>query len=129
MVLGIVSRSIDTAPWAQPWFGLVVLPWLLAAWLAGAWLAPPDDSVAWGAFGGLVLLGATVAAYLVAAGELASLLLPRLAVLVIIAGPLFGATGAAIHGGPGARVIAVLTVGAAAVAQALLLFGIGPSLP
>ena len=126
MVLGIVSRAIDTASWARPWFGLVVLPWLLAAWLAGAWLARPNGSLAWGAAGGFVLLAATVAAYLAAAGDTGSTMAFRLILLAAIAGPLFGLAGAAVHHGPGGRQAAVIALVVAVVGQFLVLTFIGP---
>ena len=128
MALGIVSRAIDTASWAQPWFGLVLLPWVLAAWLAGAWLARDDGSLAWGAAAGFVLLGATVAAYQAMAGDATATLFPRLALLAVIGGPLFGAAGAAIHRTSSGRLVGVLVLVAAVVGQAALLATIGTGL-
>jgi hypothetical protein len=122
----MISRAIDTASWARPWFGLFVLPWLLAAWLAGAWLARPNGNLAWGAAGGLVLLAATTAAYLAAAGDAASTMAFRLTLLAIVAGPLFGLAGAAVHHGPGGRQLSVLALLAAVVGQAAVLTFIGP---
>jgi hypothetical protein len=126
MALGIVSRAIDTASWARPWFGLFVLPWLVAGWLAGAWLGRRDKSLAWGAAGGLVLMAATTAAYLVAAGDAAVTMAPRLIVLAIVAGPLFGVAGAAVHRGAGGRQAAMLVLVVAVVGQFLVLTFIGP---
>ena len=103
-----------------------MLPWLLAAWLAGAWLTRPHGNVAWGAAGGLVLLAATAAAYLAAAGDAAQTLAFRLVLLAIVAGPLFGVAGAAVHQGPGGRQIAVVALVAAVVGQAVVLTFIGP---
>ena len=74
----------------------------------------------------LVLLAATTAAYLAAAGEAASALAFRLTVLAVVAGPLFGLAGAAVHHGPGGRQLSVLALLAAVVGQAVVLTLIGP---
>jgi hypothetical protein len=127
--LGIVSRAVDTASWAQPWFGLVVLPWLIAAWLAGAWLGRGESGPAWGAFAGLVTLTATVGAYVALAGADGAALLPRLTSVAFIAGPAFGFAGALRHRGDRGRLISIAALAAALVGQALLLATIGPDLP
>ena len=129
MGLGSVSRAVDTASWAQPWFGLVVLPWLVASWLAGAWVGRGETGPAWGALAGLVTLTATVGAYLALAGADAAALLPRLAAVAFIAGPAFGVAGALVHHGAGARLLSFAALGAALVGQVVLLATIGPSLP
>ena len=91
--LGVLSRLTDTASWAPIWIGYVLSPWFAAAWLAGATVRIPRI----GAILGLSLLLATAATYLAMAAisgdalVLATLLIP----LALMAGPIFGAAGAA----------------------------------
>ncbi len=88
LVLGVVSRLIDSAAWAPGWLGYVFSPWLAAAWLAGLFSASTRD----GALGGLALLLATVVVYLASAGA-SSLPGAVLYGLAMLAGPIFGAAG------------------------------------
>lgn len=93
LALGFVSRWIDTAAWPPDWIGYVFTPWLAAAWLVGA----PSASARRGALIGLVVLLATVIAYLVSAGP-NSLPAAALYGLAVLAGPIFGAAGATWRG-------------------------------
>ncbi len=119
--MGIASRWIDTAPWAPGWIGLVLSPWLAAPWLAGAWVGRPGGSLAWGAAAGFVLLAATVATYLALVGADATTLLPALPLLAVVAGPGYGAAGAALHHGERGRLIAAVVLGATFVVEGVLL--------
>jgi len=91
--LGLLSRLTDTASWAPIWIGYVFSPWFIAAWLAGATVRIPRI----GAILGVAILLATAVAYLALAAfagdvlVLATLLIP----LAFLAGPIFGAAGAA----------------------------------
>jgi hypothetical protein len=121
MALGVASRWIDTAAWAPAWIGLVITPWLVAPWLAGAWTSSPNGILAWGAAAGFALLAATVAAYLAVAGSDSAPMLPGLLVLAVTAGPLYGAAGACLHRGGRGRLLAASALGAALIAEGLLL--------
>jgi hypothetical protein len=99
----------------------VVSPWLAAPWLAGAWIARRDGTLAWGAAAGFVLLAATVATYLAMAGAGGSALLPGLPLLVVAAGPAYGAAGAALDHGARGRFIAAVVIGATLVVEGVLL--------
>jgi hypothetical protein len=116
-----MSYRVDTMSWAPAWMGLVLSPWLVAPWLAGAWTGQPDGDVAWGATAGLGLLSATVATYLVLAGPDATALLPGLLALALTAGPGYGAAGALLHRAGRGRLVAAVVLGAALVAEGLLL--------
>lgn len=96
-------------------------PWLVAPWLAGAWVGGLDRSLAWGAAAGFVLLAATVAVYLALAGGGGPALLPSLPLLVVAAGPGYGAAGAALHRGARGRFIAAGVLGATFVVEGVLL--------
>jgi hypothetical protein len=100
LALGVMSRCVDTSAWAPGWIGLVLSPWLVGTWMAG--------SRAWtrgaGALLGVTLLASTVAAYLAVAwlgdgGAEAARLAPGLALLTVVAGPLWGTAGAAAQAG------------------------------
>jgi hypothetical protein len=64
---------------------------------------------------------ATVAAYLLAAGDDAFWLLPRLALVALVAGPIMGAAGAAWRGEPRYRLIASVVLGVTFVLEGMLL--------
>ena len=115
--LGAVSRLTDTAAWAPAWIGYVFTPWLAAAWLAGATARRPRT----GAARGLALLLATVAAYLMLAAGDASTLGPRLLALALLAGPIFGAAGAAWRAGAQYGRLAGALLGASVSIEGLLL--------
>ena len=121
MALGVASRWIDTAAWAPAWIGLVLSPWLVAPWLGGAWTSWPDGNLAWGAAAGFLMLAATVATYLAMAGPESAPILAGLPILVVSAGPIYGAAGAALHGGRRGRLLAASVLGAALIADGLLL--------
>ena len=90
-ILGVLSRLTDTAAWAPSWIGYVFSPWLAAAWLTGVTAATPRA----GAWHGLALLLTTLAVYLALAGTDAATWAPRLIPIALVAGPVFGAAGAA----------------------------------
>lgn len=116
-ILGLLSRLTDTAAWAPSWIGYVFSPWLAAAWLTGV-VAPTPRAGAWL---GLALLLTTVAVYLVLAGTDAVAWAPRLIPIALVAGPIFGAAGAAWRGrGPLARAAGGL-LGASVAIEGLLL--------
>lgn len=96
VLAGLLSRAVDTAPWAPAWIGQVLAPWLALAWLAGVATARPDRA---GPLLGLATLGAVVATYLVAAGPDAGGLWPVLVPISVIAGPAYGWAGAAWRAG------------------------------
>ena len=121
MALGVASRWIDTAAWTPAWIGLVLSPWLVAPWLGGAWTSQPDGNLIWGAAAGFALLAATVAAYMALAGPDSAPMLAGLPVLVVIAGPMYGAAGAGLHRGGRGRLLAASALGAALIAEGLLL--------
>ena len=102
-------------------------PWLAASWLAGAWVGRPGGSLAWGAAAGLVLLAATVATYLALAAADATTLLPALPLLAVVAGPGYGAAGAALHHGERGRLAAAVVLGATFVVEGVLLQGAAQS--
>jgi hypothetical protein len=99
----------------------VLSPWLVAPWLAGAWVGRSEGGLVGGAAAGLVLLAATVVTYLALAGADATTLLLGLALLVVVAGPGYGAAGAALHHGEGGRLIAAVLLGATFVVEGVLL--------
>jgi hypothetical protein len=68
-----------------------------------------------------VLLTATVGAYLLAAGDDATWLLPRLAVLAVVGGPVMGAAGAAWRGEPRSQLIGSTVLGTIFVLEGILL--------
>ena len=80
ILAGLLSRAVDTAPWAPPWIGQVLTPWLALAWLAGAATKHPQR---FGPLLGTVTLVAVVATYLVAAGPDAGSLWPVLAMVTM----------------------------------------------
>lgn len=116
-ILGVLSRLTDTAAWAPSWIGYVFSPWLAAAWLAGV-TGPTSRAGAWH---GLALLLTTVAVYLALAGTDAAAWAPRLIPIALVAGPVFGAAGAAWRGrGRLARAAGSL-LGASVAIEGLLL--------
>lgn len=116
-ILGVVSRLTDTAAWAPSWIGYVFSPWLAAAWLTGI-TAPTPRAGAWH---GVALLLTTVAVYLALAGTDAAVWAPRLIPIALVAGPVFGAAGAAWRGrGPLAHAAGAL-LGASVAIEGLLL--------
>jgi hypothetical protein len=118
-VLGVLSRLADTACWAPGWLGNVLTPWLAAAWLVGASARTPRS----GAVPGLALLLATVGSYLVVAATSwdAGTLAPRLLPLALLAGPVFGAAGAAWRAGTRYARAAGALLGASVVVEGLIL--------
>lgn len=131
--LGAVSRAVDTASWAPAWAGNVLAPWLIGAWVAGASVAVTGASIvgakvstassdrAWGAAAGLALLCGTVFTYLALAGGDAVRLAPGLVLLALAAGPAMGLAGAAMRAGARGHLAAGALLGAALVADGVLL--------
>jgi Family of unknown function (DUF6518) len=105
----------------------VLSPWLAAPWLAGAWVGQPGRSLVWGAAAGFVALAATVVTYLALAGADLPTLLPGLPLLAVVAGPGYGAAGAAIHHGVRGRLVAAVVLGATFVVEGVLLQGAAES--
>jgi hypothetical protein len=93
----------------------------VAPWLGGAWTTRPDGNLAWGAAAGLALLVATTATYMAMAGSDSAPMLPGLLVLAVTAGPIYGAAGAGLHRGGRGRLLAASALGAALIAEGLLL--------
>ena len=112
--IGIVSRLVDTAPWAPSWIGNILSPWLAASWVAGS--AVPGRL--WiGAAAGVALLAGVSGAYLALAGpDMARLILP-LAALTVLGGIIWGAAGRAWRSGGRRRVLAAAVLLAAIIAD------------
>jgi hypothetical protein len=89
--IGIVSRLVDTAPWAPPWIGNILSPWLATAWLVGAAVA--GSRWIGMAAGVAVLLGVTVAYLALSGTDMARLFVP-LAALTLLGGAVWGVAGA-----------------------------------
>lgn len=122
LVLGVVSRLVDSAAWAPDWIGFVFSPWLAAAWLVGA---TGTDARA-GALRGLVLLAGTVAGYLalasvLAPGALTATLLLGLVAVTALAGPTFGAAGGAWRHGGRRGIVGAAAIGGALVGEGIFL--------
>ena len=88
--IGIVSRLVDTAPWAPAWIGNILSPWLAAAWLAGAMVGVTR----WiGSAAGVVVLLGVTATYLALSGSDFTRLLLPLAAWTIVGGGVWGLAG------------------------------------
>ena len=116
MPIGIVSRLVDTAPWAPAWIGSILSPWLAAAWAAGA--ATPG--LRWiGAAAGVALLAGVTVAYLLLAGpDLQRLILP-LSALTVLGGSIWGSAGRQWRSGGRLRVLGVAVLLAAVIGDAV----------
>ena len=118
--IGIVSRMVDTAPWAPSWIGNILSPWLAAAWLVGA--AVGGSRWIGGAAGVAVLLGVTVA-YLAMAGSDFSLLVFPLAALTLLGGAAWGVAGAEWRSKGLGRVLSGTVLVAALMADIVTIVG------
>ena len=118
--IGIVSRLVDTAPWAPPWIGNILSPWLAAAWLVGAVVGGSR----WiGVAGGVaVLLGVTVAYLALSGPDFARLVLP-LTALTLLGGAAWGAAGWEWRSGGFRRVLSGAVLVAAVMADIVTIAG------